>query len=390
MSEPTALMDKRDAATVVVGLSGGVDSSVCALLLQQQGYNVLPLFMKNWEEDDRAGYCAAAKDLADAEAVCVKLGLRLRTVNFSSEYWDYVFTDFLNEYRIGRTPNPDILCNKMIKFRAFMDYALHLGADFIATGHYARVAQDGERYLLLKGVDDTKDQSYFLYTLGQLELQHTLFPLGILTKAMVRKLALESGFVTHDKKDSTGICFIGERPFKEFLGRYLEPSPGNIQTSDGEVIGQHDGLMYYTLGQRQGLGLGGRRGGNGKPWYVVAKDMDCNALVVAQGREHPLLYSRALTASGIHWTTGESPQFPLYCYAKTRYRQSDQACTLFRDGRDTYHIAFERPQWAVTPGQSVVFYQHGQCLGGGIIESTYAGLDHTSPLWKTRSSPIRS
>ena len=376
MSEPKPLMRKRHAAKVVVGLSGGVDSSVCALLLQQQGYDVLPLFMKNWEEDDRAGYCAAAKDLADAEAVCAKLGLELRTVNFSSEYWDYVFTDFLNEYRVGRTPNPDILCNKMIKFRVFLDYALHLGTDFIATGHYARVAQDGERYLLLRGVDESKDQSYFLYTLGQLELQHTLVPLGILTKAMVRALALESGLVTHDKKDSTGICFVGERPFRQFLSRYLEPRPGKIQTSEGQVIGQHDGLMYYTLGQRQGLGLGGRRGGNGKPWYVVAKDMDRNALIVAQGREHPLLYSRTLTASDIHWTTGEPPQFPLCCYAKTRHRQSDQACTLSPDRGDTYHVAFKRPQWAVTPGQSVVFYHHGQCLGGGIIES--ASNDATS------------
>lgn len=378
MTEPEPMMHKRDAAKVVVGLSGGVDSSVCALLLQQQGYDVLPLFMKNWEEDDRAGYCAAAKDLADAEAVCVKLGLQLRTVNFSSEYWDDVFTNFLDEYRAGRTPNPDILCNKMIKFRAFLDYALHLGADFIATGHYAQTARDGERYLLLKGADDTKDQSYFLYTLGQLELQHTLFPLGTLTKATVRKLALESGLATHDKKDSTGICFIGERPFKQFLGRYLEPTPGKIQTPEGEVIGEHDGLMYYTLGQRQGLGLGGRRGGNGKPWYVVAKDINRNALVVAQGREHPLLYSPALTASDIHWTAAEPPQFPLCCCAKIRYRQSDQACTLLRNGRDTYHVAFERPQWAVTPGQSVVFYNDEQCLGGGIIGSTCADRDHTS------------
>ena len=355
---------------VVVGISGGVDSSVAALLLQQQAYPVEGLFMKNWEEDDDQDYCSAAEDLDDARQVCERLGITLRAINFSAEYWDRVFEHFLAEYRAGRTPNPDILCNREIKFRAFLDHALEQGADAIATGHYARVAHDGEGFKLLKGKDNGKDQSYFLYTLGQHQLRHSLFPVGELEKAEVRRLALAHGLITHDKKDSTGICFIGERNFRDFLSRYLPAQPGTIETADGQIIGQHSGLMYYTLGQRQGLGIGGVTGRPDEPWYVVGKDLARNVLIVEQGHDHPLLFSQQLQAAQLSWVSGVAPLTPRRCYAKTRYRQADQSCTITHINGDHCQVHFDQPQRAVTPGQSVVFYDGEICLGGGIIEQT--------------------
>jgi tRNA-specific 2-thiouridylase len=355
---------------VIVGLSGGVDSSVAAVLLQQQGYHVEGMFMKNWEEDDSEGYCSAAEDLADARSVSESLGLTLHAVNFSAEYWDRVFSYFLQEYGAGRTPNPDILCNREIKFKAFLDHSLNLGADRIATGHYARVAcRDGE-YRLLKGRDAGKDQSYFLYTLGQYQLSRSLFPVGELEKPVVRQIAEEHRLVTYDKKDSTGICFIGERDFRDFLSRYLPAQPGEIHTPEGQVIGHHSGLMYYTLGQRQGLGIGGVAGSSDEPWYVVGKDMEHNVLLAAQGHDHPLLFSRSLKASQLSWVDGKGPAAPYRCTAKTRYRQADQACLITRLEADICEVEFEQPQRAVTPGQSVVFYDGEICLGGGVIEQT--------------------
>ncbi len=351
----------------MVGLSGGVDSSVAALLLLEQGYAVEGLFMKNWEEDDTAEQCTAEEDLRDARAVCDQLDIPLHTVNFSAEYWDRVFAYFLQEYGAGRTPNPDVLCNKEIKFRAFLDHALHLGAEFIATGHYARVGHD-DTLQLLKGADPDKDQSYFLYTLGQEALGRSLFPIGELPKPEVRRLAKKAGLPTHAKKDSTGICFIGERDFRAFLQRYLPAQPGEMRTPEGEYVGEHQGLMYYTLGQRQGLGIGGRRGGGGAPWYVVGKDLDRNVLLVAQGHDHPLLYSTELEARQAHWVAGAPRADRFQCTAKTRYRQTDQACTVERRTADRWHVTFDQPQWAITPGQSVVFYDDAVCLGGGVIQ----------------------
>lgn len=353
---------------VIVGLSGGVDSSVSCLLLKQQGYQVEALFMKNWEEDDTDEYCSASADRQDAEAVCERLQIPLHTVNFAAEYWDRVFEYFLEEYSAGRTPNPDILCNKEIKFKAFLDYALQLGADFIATGHYVRHAKNNGRYQLLKGTDSSKDQSYFLYTLGQKQLQHSLFPIGDLPKSQVRAIAKREGFITHDKKDSTGICFIGERKFKTFLEQYLPAKPGMIETPDGEVIGRHDGLMYYTLGQRQGLGIGGKQDKNGTPWYVIGKNLQRNVLIVGQGQNHPLLFSNDLICSQISWISGEIPGFPLHCAAKTRYRQTEEECVVTPYKADEFLVKFTAPQRAVTPGQSVVFYDKEICLGGGVID----------------------
>ncbi len=357
---------------IIVGLSGGVDSSVAALLLKEQGYRVRGLFMKNWEEDDSEEYCTAAEDLRDARAVSERLGIELLAMNFSAEYWDRVFEHFLAEYRAGRTPNPDILCNREIKFRAFLDHALELGADHIATGHYARVTEQDGQFLLLRGMDRNKDQSYFLYTLGQAQLSRTLFPVGELEKPRVRELALEHELVTHDKKDSTGICFIGERRFRDFLARYLPAQPGEIQTPDGQVIGQHQGLMYYTLGQRQGLGIGGVPGYPEEPWFVAAKELERNVLIAVQGHDHPLLFSRSLRADQVHWVAGEPPALPLQCTAKVRYRQQDQGCRVEAGEAGQLLISFAEPQRAVTPGQSVVLYDGERCLGGAVIEETYA------------------
>jgi tRNA-specific 2-thiouridylase len=355
---------------IIVGLSGGVDSSVTTLLLKEQGYHVEALFMKNWEEDDDAEYCAAAVDLKDAESVAQTLNVELHKVNFSAEYWDRVFEHFLAEYQAGRTPNPDILCNKEIKFKAFLEYAQRLGADHIATGHYVRRDVVDGIYRLLKGRDPEKDQSYFLYTLGQQQLRHSLFPVGELHKSEVRALAEQHHLITHDKKDSTGICFIGERKFRDFLSRYLPAQAGEIKTPDGVCIGQHSGLMYYTLGQRQGLGIGGVAGYPDEPWFVVGKDLQRNVLIAAQGHNHPLLFSRTLEASQLHWVSGEPPAFPYHCRAKVRYRQQDQACAITRLEGDHCSVIFDEPQRAVTAGQSVVFYDGDVCLGGGIIDST--------------------
>jgi tRNA-uridine 2-sulfurtransferase len=365
----TSTAINTNAEQVIVGLSGGVDSSVAAILLQQQGYRVEGLFMKNWEEDDTQEYCSAEVDLADAKSVSESLGIALHAINFSAEYWDEVFSHFLTEYEAGRTPNPDILCNREIKFKAFLDHAMHLGADFIATGHYARSRKIDGSYQLLKGKDNGKDQSYFLYTLGQKQLARALFPVGELQKSEVRRIAEEHHLVTHDKKDSTGICFIGERNFRDFLSRYLPAKPGEIQTPEGIVIGQHNGLMYYTLGQRQGLGIGGVAGRNDDPWYVADKDMVHNVLIAVQGHDHPLLYSSNLTAGQLSWVDGIGPEAPYHCRAKTRYRQPDQHCTITRLDQDGCEVVFDEPQLAVTPGQSVVFYDGEVCLGGGVIES---------------------
>ena len=353
--------------TIIVGMSGGVDSSVAALQLQQQGHDVHGLFMKNWEEDDARGYCAAAEDLADAQSVCDRLGIPLHTVNFSAEYWDRVFQYFLDEYRAGRTPNPDVLCNREIKFRAFLDHALTLGAAHIATGHYARIQAHGAGFRLLKGLDYDKDQSYFLYLLDQGQLAHSLFPLGDLSKVEVRKRAHEAGFTTAGKRDSTGICFIGERRFRDFLQRYLPAQPGPIESADDQTVGQHQGLMYYTIGQRQGLGLGGRHGAAELPWYVVGKDLARNALTVAQGHDHPLLYHRTLRADQMHWIQQPPPPIPCACTARIRHRQAVQACEITQLDGGGCRVVFARPQWAIAPGQSVVFYQDDTCLGGGVI-----------------------
>lgn len=359
---------QTDPQKIVVGISGGVDSSVTAYLLQQQGHDVQGLFMKNWEEDDDSEYCSATVDLEDASQICNTLGITLHTRNFASEYWDNVFHYFLEEYRIGRTPNPDVLCNKEIKFKVFLEQALVLGADYIATGHYARVAFRDGYYRLLKAKDTNKDQTYFLNALNQQQLEKTQFPLGELTKPEVRHLAEQAQFANHAKKDSTGICFIGERKFKDFLSQYLPAQPGIMQTPDGKVMGQHDGLMYYTLGQRQGLGIGGDKDSSGEPWYVVKKNLDENILIVAQGHNHPLLFRDELNADQLNWIAETPNEFPFRCMAKTRYRQADQDCTITELNNDQCHVHFDQPQRAITPGQSVVFYLDDECLGGGIIK----------------------
>jgi tRNA-uridine 2-sulfurtransferase len=362
--------DSANANTkVVVGMSGGVDSSVAAYLLKQQGYEVIGVFMKNWEEDDTAEYCAAADDMADANAIAERLDIPFKTINFAAEYWDRVFEYFLEEYRSGRTPNPDIMCNKEIKFKAFLDYAKILGADYIATGHYARVQrQDGES-TMLRGLDDNKDQTYFLYTLQQAQLNKTLFPVGELQKSEVRRIAEEQQFITAHKKDSTGICFIGERKFKDFLQQYLPAQPGNIEDDQGNVIGSHSGLMYHTLGQRKGIGLGGMANASEEPWYALKKDMQRNVLIVGQGHEHPLLQSRGLIASQLHWVAANAPVSPFRCTAKSRYRQQDFDCRVERLDDNNWQVTFDQQQRAITPGQSVVFYDGETCLGGGIIDT---------------------
>ncbi len=355
---------------VVVGLSGGVDSAVTAAVLRHAGAAVEPVFMKNWEEDDREGECSASDDLAEAEAVCSHLGLRLRTVNFSTEYWDRVFEPFLAAAAAGRTPNPDVWCNQEIKFGELFRYADDLGVSRIATGHYARIVEREGRYRLLKGRDRTKDQSYFLYRVGQDSLARALFPLGDRTKSEVRAMAEAATLPNHARPDSTGICFIGERPFREFLARWIPPSPGPVETVDGERIGTHGGLAYHTLGQRRGLGIGGRRGGSGEPWYVAGKDLERNVLIVAQGAAHPRLATRVLTAGSASWIAGEPPPFPLDCEAVTRYRGSGSASRVTPFGTDRLRVELDPPQWGVAPGQSVVLYAGEECLGGAIIEET--------------------
>jgi len=355
---------------VIVGMSGGVDSSVAALRLIEQGYQVEGLFMKNWEQDDEDDYCAAAEDLIDAQQVCDKLKIKLHSVNFSDQYWDRVFKHFLNEYRAGRTPNPDILCNKEIKFKAFLDYALQLGADYIATGHYVQRGEKNNQYLLLKGLDDNKDQSYFLYTLNQKQLKHSLFPVGNIEKPEVRKIAENAAFITHNKKDSTGICFIGERKFKYFLQRFIPAQPGKIKTLQGQVVGKHHGLMYYTLGQRKGLGIGGVKNATEDPWFSVRKDLDNNVLYVAQG-DDSALYHTHLIASQLCWVSGEMPELPYTCKAKVRYRQDDQICIIENCENKSVTVSFKDAQRAITPGQSIVFYQDNVCLGGGVIDNMY-------------------
>ena len=354
---------------VICGMSGGVDSSVSAFILQQQGYQVEGLFMKNWEEDDDTDYCTAAADLADAQAVCDKLGIKLHKINFAAEYWDNVFEHFLTEYKAGRTPNPDILCNKEIKFKAFLEYAAEdLGANYIATGHYVRRRGNDENAQLLRGLDANKDQSYFLYTLSSKQVGQSLFPVGDIEKPIVRAIAEELGLITAKKKDSTGICFIGERKFKDFLARYLPAQPGNIRTVEGDVIGRHDGLMYHTLGQRKGLGIGGVKGASEEAWYVVEKDLVNNELIVAQGHDHSALLSIGLIAQQLHWVDRQPIREPLRCTVKTRYRQTDVPCTIEPIDDESIKVIFDEPQIAVTPGQSAVFYLDEVCLGGGIIE----------------------
>ncbi|WP_426876047.1 tRNA 2-thiouridine(34) synthase MnmA [Glaesserella parasuis] len=354
---------------VICGMSGGVDSSVSAFILQQQGYQVEGLFMKNWEEDDDTDYCTAAADLADAQAVCDKLGIKLHKINFAAEYWDNVFEHFLAEYKAGRTPNPDILCNKEIKFKAFLEYAAEdLGADFIATGHYVRRPPLDQQSKLLRGLDSNKDQSYFLYTLSEQQVAQSLFPVGDIEKPIVRAIAEDLGLATAKKKDSTGICFIGERKFKDFLARYLPAQAGDIKTVDGQVIGRHDGLMYHTLGQRKGLGIGGVKGASENAWYVVEKDLVNNALIVAQGQDNSALLSSGLIASQLHWVDRQPIREKLRCTVKTRYRQADILCEIQPLDDETIRVIFDEPQIAVTPGQSAVFYQGEVCLGGGIIE----------------------
>ncbi len=368
---------------VVVGLSGGVDSAVTAHLLKARGFEVVGIFMKNWEDDDDSEYCSSNEDFVDAASVADVLGIEIEHVNFAAEYKDRVFAEFLREHRAGRTPNPDVLCNAEIKFKAFLDHALRLGAGQIATGHYARVRERDGRFELLKGLDETKDQSYFLHRLNQAQLSKTRFPLGELRKSEVRRIAHEIGLPNAKKKDSTGICFIGERPFREFLNRYISREPGPIKDDKGRTIGRHEGLSFYTLGQRQGLGIGGikakgaQRGGSGSaargagdhlPWFVARKDMEKNTLFVVQGHEHPWLQSTALDADDASWVAGAAPAAGAYA-AKSRYRQDDAPCTLASMASGEFHLDFREPQWAVTPGQSAVLYDGEVCLGGGVISS---------------------
>ncbi len=382
---------------VVVGLSGGVDSAVAAHLLKQQGHDVVGLFMKNWEDDDDDDHCSSRQDWIDAASVADVLGIDLEAVNFAAEYRERVFAAFLAEYAAGRTPNPDVLCNAEIKFRAFLDHALRLGAARIATGHYARVrpiagdgrtapeeeraqARSGEdRFELLRGVDPAKDQSYFLHRLNQAQLAKTLFPVGHLRKTEVRRIAREIGLPNAAKRDSTGICFIGERPFRQFLNRYLPMQPGPIRTPEGTVVGEHVGLAFYTLGQRKGIGVGGRRDGSGEAWFVARKDMASNTLWVVQGHDHPWLLSESLEATDAAWISGTPPPAGTRLTAKTRYRQADAVCTVTRVGCDRLTLDFASPQWAATPGQSAVLYDGETCLGGAVIEQVVAPVPISLP-----------
>lgn len=357
---------------IVVGMSGGVDSSVAALLLKRQGCQTVGVFMKNWEEKDENGVCTSERDWDDVRRVCEKLDIPCYSVNFAKEYWDRVFSHFLDEYRKGRTPNPDVLCNREIKFRAFLDYALKLGADAIATGHFCRTDTVSGTSRLLRGADPAKEQSYFLYMLSSAQLSKTVFPVGGMTKAEVRSLAREAGLPTSEKKDSTGVCFIGERRFKPFLQQYLPALPGEMRTLDGKTVGRHDGLMYYTLGQRKGLGIGGC--GTGESWFVLAKDLRKNVLIVGQGKDHPLLYSRNAVGQEATWIAGEPPARVFDCTCKYRYRQPDQKVRVTVEEDGSVLVAAEERQRAVTPGQSMVFYDGDVCLGGAICdEVTDAG-----------------
>lgn len=350
--------------TVVVGMSGGVDSSVAALLLKEQGYHVIGMFMKNWEEKDEQGICRSSQDYEDVVKVCEQLHIPYYSVNFVNEYWDGVFSHFLEELKLGFTPNPDILCNREIKFKVFLEKALSLGADFLATGHYSQIQKIGSTLNLVKGIDLNKDQSYFLYILKQESLQKVLFPIGGLEKSEVRKIAEKHSLATYAKKDSKGICFIGKRDIKEFLNRYIPFQPGNFENLNGEIIGQHDGVAYYTIGQRKGLKIGGP----GDAWFVIGKDVSRNVVIIDQGAEHPSLYSDALTASDLSWVSGAPPSpLPYPCTAKVRYRQPDQECVITRIENGCAHVSFSKPQRAVTPRQSIVFYKNDICLGGGMI-----------------------
>ena len=380
-------MVKQPKQRIVVGLSGGVDSAVTAYLLKQQGHEVIGIFMKNWEDDDDSDFCSSNIDFVDAAAVADVIGIEIEHANFAANYKDRVFAEFLHEYQAGRTPNPDILCNAEIKFKAFLDHAMRLGAEKIATGHYARVRKNEATRLheLLKGLDPAKDQSYFLHRLNQAQLSKTLFPVGELKKTEVRRIADEIGLPNAKKKDSTGICFIGERPFREFLNRYIAKAPGLIKSDKGRVLGEHVGLSFYTLGQRQGLGIGGvkakgadlkaaqargQRGvGEHEPWFVARKDMDTNTLWVVQGHDHPWLQSTALSAQDCAWVAGAAPATGSYA-AKTRYRQADAVCDLHHLNEAERELSFTEPQWAVTPGQSAVLYDGEVCLGGGVIASS--------------------
>jgi len=355
------------AERIVVGMSGGVDSSVAALLLKRQGYDVVGLFMKNWEDDDDDAYCSTRRDLIDVASVADVLGIELEAVNFAAEYRERVFAEFLREYSAGRTPNPDVLCNAEIKFKAFLDHALAMGARRIATGHYAGVRERDGRFELVKAADRAKDQTYFLHRLTQAQLARVTFPLADLRKSEVRSIAKEAGLPVHAKKDSTGICFIGERPFREFLNRYLPRNPGPIRAPDGKVIGEHIGLAFYTIGQRKGIGLGGMKDSSAEPWYVAGKDLAANALIVVQGHDHPLLLARNVTANDLAWVAGAPPDPGLRCAGKTRYRQADAPCRVASVDADAITVEFDESQRAVTPGQSLVLYRGEMCLGGGVI-----------------------
>ena len=366
--------DAGAGSPAMVAVSGGVDSAVALMRLIEAEVPVQAMFMKNWEEDDRSGDCAAAEDLADAQRVCDRLGVPLHTVNCSDAYWDNVFTPFLRDLAAGTTPNPDVLCNREVKFSAFVEHARRLGAERVATGHYARIEHTAAGVRLLKGMDADKDQSYFLHALDQPRLARAMFPLGTLHKRTVREMARRAGLAPHDKRDSTGLCFIGERRFAPFLARFIDQAPGPIETEAGVRIGEHRGLAFFTIGQRKGLGVGGRRGGAQAPWYVAAKDHGRNALIVVQGRDHPALSSRTVRVRGMHWIAGETPPLPLRCGAKLRYRQADQACTARPGGcGDALELCFDRPQWAAAPGQYAVLYDGDECLGGGVIESAGSG-----------------
>jgi tRNA-specific 2-thiouridylase len=359
---------------VVVGMSGGVDSSVAALLLKEQGYDVIGIFMKNWDDTDENGVCTATEDYEDVIRVCNQIGIPYYAVNFEKQYWDKVFTYFLDEYKAGRTPNPDVMCNKEIKFKAFLEHAMTLGADYLATGHYARVEyRDGE-YKMLRGLDENKDQTYFLNQLGQEQLSKVMFPIGNIDKAKVREIAKEAGLATAAKKDSTGICFIGERNFKEFLSQYLPAQPGEMQTLDGEVKGKHDGLMYYTIGQRHGLGIGG----SGEPWFAVGKNLEKNILYVDQGFHNDVLYSNSIAATNVSWVSDKELPASFTCTAKFRYRQADNKVTVGKVDDNTVRVVFDEPIRAITPGQAVVFYNGDECLGGATIDQVFKNEEE---LW---------